>query len=476
MATSDILGLFTSPEQYQLNQDTAARERALSYSKLDPRAKASYGFYRAGQQLGETVGGALGGQDPQLKLISQRQQLASQLDPSRPESFMQAAELAAKSGDQQFAIVLANAGREANVKVAQANKERQLAVPARIQEAQQAATISQAIKQYKALPQTPETTQAIETLQLQLDFLSPKPKVEATPNEIQIARRVAELETQLSPDAGVVLPPQVRAGLQAELNNLKKQEKERNISFGTEAERKSKAKYGKPYADLTPEEAGIIDKLVEESERAKARETKPEFNMGTTQPVEPKDWLKFSEFINKDPLMNRTSSIMSDAPSAIETIKNSTQNNFASAALPVAIAKITGEGKNLSNADIVRYTRTGGLDQRIAGDVVGFFTGKKTDVTKSQAEQYAVSLYRGALLERKKFIQDQAESTGYDQTPNYKKTIEQLDKKLAQFKLVTPKGSQNPSSPQPQAFDADKEKRYQEFKAKELAKQSGATR
>jgi hypothetical protein len=175
--------------------------------------------------------------------------------------------------------------------------------------------------------------------------------------------------------------------------------------------------------------------------------------MGSTQAVEPKDWLKFSEFINKDPLMTRTSSILSDAPTAIETIRTSTQNNFSAASLPAAIAKLTGEGKNMSNQDIERYTRTGGLDERIAGDVVKFFTGKKTDVTKAQAEQYAVALYRGALLERKKFIQDQAESTGYAESPNYKKTIEQLDKKLGQFKLVTPKGSQNSSTPAPKPED-----------------------
>ena len=453
MATSEILGLFTTPEQYKLAQQQAQEAQALQYARLDPAAQAQYGFYRAGQQLGGAIGGALGGEDPQLKLISMRQQLASQLDPTNLDSYKLVAQDAANRGDTQFAMAVANAGRQAAVQVAQANRERQMAIAPDIQKAQQAATITQAIRQYKALPQTPETAQAIETLQLQLDFLSPKPKAEATPDAIQVARRVAELETQLSPDTGVVLPPQVRAGLEAELNNLKKQEKERNIPFGTEAERKSKAKYGKPYADLTPEEAGIVDKLVEESERAKARETKPEFNMGGTKAVEPKDWLKFSEFINKDPLMTRTSSILSDAPSAIETIKNSTQNNFSSASLPAAIAKLTGEGKNMSNADIERYTRTGGLDQRIAGDVVGFFTGKKTDVTKSQAEQFAVSLYRGALLERKKFIQDQAESTGYDQTPNYTKTIEQLDKKLGQFKLVTPKASQNSSTPAPKPED-----------------------
>jgi hypothetical protein len=448
MATSEILGLFTTPEQYQLAQQQAQEAQAIQYANLSPMARANYGFFRAGQQLGGAIGGAMGGQDPQLKMISMRQQLASQLDPTNLDTYKLVAQDAASRGDTQFAMAVADAGRQAAIQIAQANKERQLSVAPDIQKSQQAATIFQAIKQYKALPQTPETIQAIETLQLQLDFLSPKQKPEAVADKLQIAKRVAELETQLSPDTGVVLPPQVRAGLEAELNNLKKQEKERNISFGTEAERKSKAKYGKPYADLTPVEAGIIDKLVEESERAKARETKPEFNMGSTQAIEPKDWIKFSEFINKDPLMSRTSSILSDAPTAIQTIKNSTQNNFSSASLPAAIAKLIGEGKNMSNQDIERYTRTGGLDQRIAGDVVGFFTGKKTDVTKAQAEQFAVALYRGALLERKQFIQDQAESTGYNESPNYKKTIEQLDKKLAQFKLITPSAKKEaPSTP-----------------------------
>jgi len=466
MATSEIAGLFQTPEQYQQAQRQQAYDRAVAMESLPwgtaERVAANVGGY----QLGGAIGRALGGEDPQLKMISQRQQLASQLDPSDPQSYMKIAQIAAQSGDQQFAIAIANAGREASVKVAQANKERQMAVAPDIQKSQQAAVISQAIRQYKALPPTPEITQAIENLQLQLDFLSPKTKAEATPNEIQIARTFALRK-------GAEGSPEYNTEFDTQLTRLTtKEQKERTIAFGTEAERKSKAEYGKPYADLTPTEAGIIDKLVEQSERAKARETKPEFNMGGKQSVEPKDWLKFSEFINKDPLMSRTSSVLSDAPTAIETIRTSTQNNFSSASLPAAIAKLTGEGKNMSNQDIQRYTRTGGLDERIAGDVVGFFTGKKTNVTKAQAEQFAVALYRGALLERKKFIQDQAESTGYDQTPNYKKTIEQLDKKLGQFKLVTPSGSQTPSSPQPQVFDAEKEKRYQEFKAK----QSGAKR
>jgi hypothetical protein len=188
---SEILGLFTTPEQYQLAQQQAQEAQAIQYANLNPMARANYGTFRAGQQLGGAIGGALGGEDLQLKLISQRQQLASQLDPSDPQSYMKVAQVAAQSGDQQFAMVVADAGRQAAVQVAQANKERQLSVAPDIQKAQQAAVISQAIRQYKALPQTPETTQAIETLQLQLDFLSPKQKAEATPDSIQIARTFA---------------------------------------------------------------------------------------------------------------------------------------------------------------------------------------------------------------------------------------------------------------------------------------------
>jgi len=227
----------------------------------------------------------------------------------------------------------------------------------------------------------------------------------------------------------------------ADLELIEKPIKERNIAFGAEAERKSKSMFGKAYADLTSDEAGKVDKEVEKSEREKA---KASAMVLPGQPVEPKDWLKFSEFISKDPVMDRTSTIISDAPAAIETIRTSTQNNFSAASLPAAIAKLTGEGKNMSNQDIARYARAGGLTDRLSQDVVGFFTGKKTDVTKEQAEQFAISLYRGSLIERKKFIEDQAQQLGYDKSPNYQTTIQQLDRKLSQFKLVNPQGGKTP--------------------------------
>jgi hypothetical protein len=132
MATSEILGLFTTPEQYQQSQRQLQEAQAIQYANLDPRAKADYGFYSAGQQLANTIGGALGGQDPQLKLISQRQQLASQLDQTDPNSYRSLARIAASSGDPQFAILLAQEGMKiekegaqlAEYKGVQAERER----------------------------------------------------------------------------------------------------------------------------------------------------------------------------------------------------------------------------------------------------------------------------------------------------------------------------------------------------------------
>jgi hypothetical protein len=390
-----------------------------------------------------------------LQIIARRQQLASQLNPNDPNSYMRVAKMAADAGDQQFAIAISDAGRKAMSEFAliqQRNRERQGADP-----------FQQLLRSGKFTPASLAKYQKSQNVEDLREI-----EIEAkTPAKIQEAERVA---------LGKGFARGTKEFDDAVNSYLERPERPvPRPSVGGDREAISLDEFDKNYYDLTPAERKEVNRIVDAKNLETAKASKPEFNMGSTQAVEPKDWLKFSEFINKDPLMTRTSSILSDAPTAIETIRTSTQNNFSAASLPAAIAKLTGEGKNMSNQDIERYTRTGGLDERIAGDVVGFFTGKKTDVTKAQAEQFAVALYRGALLERKKFIQDQAESTGYDQTPNYKKTIEQLDKKLGQFKLVTPKGSQNPSSPQPEVFDADKEKRYQEFKAKELAKQSGAT-
>lgn len=389
MATSEILGLFQSPEQYQANQLAQFRQRSANEVQLNPFQQAAIGMRQAGYQLGGGIGGALGGEDPQLKLISQRQALTNQLDPSDPESYMRVAQAAAQIGDQQFAIAIADAGRKAQSEMA--------------------------LTQQRMREQVP--------------------KQAAIPDKIQIAERIAQSK------GFAVNTPEFNAEVAKQLEVAEKPES--RIPVGSDREAVSLELFNKPFGSLTPDQRAVVNKRIETIESAKASATAPKIVL-PGQPIEPKDWLKFSEYISKDPVMDRTSTIISDAPTAIETIRTSTQNSFSAASLPAAIAKLTGEGKNMSNQDIARYARTGGLTDRLSQDVVGFFTGKKTDVTKQQAEQFAVALYRGALIERKKFIEDQAAQLGYDKSPNYQTTIQQLDRKLSQFKLINPQGGKTP--------------------------------
>jgi hypothetical protein len=108
MADSAFLGLFTTPEQYQQSQRQLQEAQAIQYANLDPRAKADYGFYSAGQQLAGAIGGALGGRDPMLQKITQRQQLIGMIDPSNPDTYPQAIEAALRGGDQEAAFLLRN--------------------------------------------------------------------------------------------------------------------------------------------------------------------------------------------------------------------------------------------------------------------------------------------------------------------------------------------------------------------------------
>jgi len=258
---ADIAGLFTTPDQYQLAQQQAQQAQALQYAQLDPRAQAQYGFYRGGQQLGSAIGGALGGVDPQLKLISQRQQLASQLDPTNLDSYKLVAQDAANRGDTQFAMAVADAGRQAAVQIAQANKERQLAVPADIQKAQMIPQIQDAIDQYTALPQSPERDRAIRLLQNQMKVLvGEKTATVAAP--LQVASRIAAINQQLRTLDSNSVEAQ---DLIAEKTQLQKPEKpEPRPSVGSDTERISLEKFSKNYYDLSADERAVVGRLVEE--------------------------------------------------------------------------------------------------------------------------------------------------------------------------------------------------------------------
>jgi len=206
---------------YQQKQNEAMQAQAMQYASLNPMQQAQYGLYLGGQQLGGAIGGALGAKDPQLQMIGLQQQILRELDPSNPNQQLQVAQKYAQVAPE-LAMKIADNARSSLVKIAQANKERQASVAPDIQKSQRAGVITSAIRQYKALPQTPEVVQAIETLQSELDFLKPKP--EATPNEIQIAQSFAA-------EKGVKGTPEYNAEYVSQLLRLTDQ-KENIIDVG----------------------------------------------------------------------------------------------------------------------------------------------------------------------------------------------------------------------------------------------------
>lgn len=105
---SDILGLFATPQQYEQQRQAAMEAQALQQASLSPMQQGQYGIALGAQQLGRAIGGALGGVDPQLQKITQRQQLLGMIDPSNPDSYAQAIQTALQSGDQEAAFLLRN--------------------------------------------------------------------------------------------------------------------------------------------------------------------------------------------------------------------------------------------------------------------------------------------------------------------------------------------------------------------------------
>jgi hypothetical protein len=87
-------------------------------ANLEPGARGAAMIQYGASQLGRGIGSLLGGQDPQLQLISARNQIARQIDPSNPESFMSGAQRLAQMGDMQGANALADAGRKAQAELA----------------------------------------------------------------------------------------------------------------------------------------------------------------------------------------------------------------------------------------------------------------------------------------------------------------------------------------------------------------------
>lgn len=214
---AEIVGsLFgVTADDYERRLAAQDEARAIQMANLAPGARGAAMIQSGAARLGRSVGSMLGAQDPQLQIISARNQIAQQLDQTDPSSFMRAAQALAQMGDTQGAAALADAGRKAQselaliaqrnaaaqASVAQATRERTQASPKEVQLAREVALLS-------GPEGSPEYNTAYATSLR--EQIAPKATPEAKPNIQKLQEYAATLPV------GSPLRAQVEAAIKAE--------------------------------------------------------------------------------------------------------------------------------------------------------------------------------------------------------------------------------------------------------------------
>ena len=182
-----------TPQAYQQAQQDRMDAQALQYAKLDPFQQANYAIGRGASGLAGAIGGALGGQDPELQRITLRQQIAGQLNPNDISTFDRGIEILRQGGDGQGALMLQmerdkaqqlalTRGDEALVRSDAATKRRLEA--AALLQRQQAQTTAQGAY----VPPVPEQQQFVE-----VDAQGQPVAIPAQPASFDIQRVAPEL-------------------------------------------------------------------------------------------------------------------------------------------------------------------------------------------------------------------------------------------------------------------------------------------
>lgn len=261
---SSIVGGMFSPEisraaqmEYMQKRQAAMQERAMAFAQLSPMQQADYGFYRGGQQLGDALGGALGGTDPQLQKIGLQQQILSELDPSKPEQNLMIAQKYARVAPE-LAMRIANEARTALVRIKQAQTISRQGVTPKIQVAERIA-----LDEGLAAGTQPYKTRVAQLLQGSENLSDAERK----------GARVAEITRLLNVgDGGIPFSQKERAALEAELATYERPDKRPSLTSDRDAV-SAEMFNDKPFAEITPAQKGIVNRRLNEEGRARARDS-----------------------------------------------------------------------------------------------------------------------------------------------------------------------------------------------------------
>lgn len=390
MAESNIVaGLFgLTPEMYGEQQRRSALREGVELAQLDPASRGAAMTYAGARGLGGAIAGALGVEDPQLKLISTRQQVLGQLDQSDPTSLLNGAKTLAQMGDQQGAFALADFARKAQVQIA---------------EQQQRLAAGRAS-----------------------DAAAGRERFQADPEKVRLAREVALL-------SGPVGSIEYNTAYAKSLREQVEPKAEKDARFGTDRESVSAELYDKSFAQLTIAERAIVNKRVEEEQGKKAE--KGAAKLTNVMPGQ-KDFADIPEFRAKvqKTIAPQIESVNA-ADQALEAISDSiTKNNFVSFnAARVQLAKALGDSQ-LSRRDVEQAGGDPSLFGKLLDSTSTLFTGTPTLETQNLIKNTLQAVKKVSTNKANREINVQRD-IAYS-TPGYDKARVDLALRFPEFEAV----------------------------------------
>ena len=431
---SEILGLFTSPEEYQMRQQQAQQQgqqnAALQFAQLNPFERANYGIFQGAQQLGNVGNRLFGGEDPQLRKITMRQQMISgtsplgsnlpALDFTNPVALRQASVFALQRGrDPEFAQFLAKKAEEVELNQATITaklREKPANVDKTIQIAQTRAELQDTIARLEADQVANPTEERARALNVAKNTLAGLPlKTEGLVREQQIARDLALAEGPEDSDA-------YKTAYAKNLRDLTTKAAQEKLG---EFERVLNSRYPADNPENATKRAQLMDQFL--ANEISGRKTKGSTDIKLTLPGQDKAGVKgVSEFRGSvietiKPFRNTVTS----ADQAIQSINDSlkTGNFISFNAARTQLAKALGDG-TLSRRDVEQAGGDPSILGGLADTASTMFTGTPTADTQRKIKSTLMAIRKVAREKGASELDIQrqiAQQSGYDE--NQMKTI-----------------------------------------------------
>jgi hypothetical protein len=336
MATQAIQGLFGGMGTPEDMQRAMTEQRAAQFASMTPQQQTSYNIFKNTSNLGQGLAGAMGVnvQDPAIRRATMLRQMASQFDTNTPE------------GLRQMAAALQGTDPELGFQVMQR---------------------AQAMEMAQAKLDTEKATASSKTAE------------KLTPEERNAAAIVNKMPNILAGS------PQWNDAYRKELERLTAKA-EGKINYGAETERVSKAKFNKPYNELTQEQAAIVDTEIEKRDitSKKAGAGKPVDvaaiikEIGTKEDIKGKSdvWKAAGEAYKMQvPMIEKLKEVKSNLPSTFTGAFSDTALQFGKA---LSAFGVPVDENKLSNTEYMNSVSSQVL-QTIARNFPGSLAVKEMD-------------------------------------------------------------------------------------------------